>query len=53
MDVWKLVENGYQVPKSTQIDAIDKRLYENNAMARNAILCVLVDYEFTKVMECT
>ena len=50
VDVWKYVENGYNGPKTAPIDAADGRLYGCNVRARNALLCGLVDSEFTKVM---
>ena len=69
MDVWKLVEDGYEFPKSTiddsegidewktsrtvSIDPENRIQYEWNALANNVILCLLYDDEFTKVMKCT
>ena len=50
VDIWDSVENGYEVPKTTPMDAADKRQYKNTARARNAKLCDLTDYEFTKVI---
>ena len=47
------MENGYDVPKTTLIDALDKLWYENNARAMNALLCGLVHSELTKVIQCT
>ena len=48
--VWKSVENGYDVPKTTLVDAIERRKHEYNARERNAILCGLAYSEFTKFM---
>ena len=50
VDVWKFVENGYDVPKIAPVDVVDRSKYEYDARARNALLCGLVDSEFTKVM---
>ena len=52
VDIWQSVENGYNAPKTAPVDIVDRRLYEYNARARNAILCGLEDSEFTKVVQC-
>lgn len=49
-DVWMSVNNRYTIPSvpPTNLDA--KKEYENNAKAKHAILSVLSDNEFVKVM---
>ena len=42
-----------QLPKNVWDDLENRRQYEWNEKAKNAILCGLVDGEFTKVMKCT
>lgn len=51
-DVWKSVVNGYTMPSHILTNPAEKRDYENNAKAKNAILCVLSNAEFVKVMHC-
>lgn len=50
--VWKSIKDGYVAPASPPIDPTRIRLYENNAKAKNAILCGLDDSKFLKVMGC-
>ncbi|XP_057833096.1 uncharacterized protein LOC131043884 [Cryptomeria japonica] len=51
-DVWQSVVDGYTPPSTPLTDAAGKRKSENNAKAEHALLCSLVDSEFTKVMHC-
>ena len=53
MDFRQSIKNGYEVPKTTLMDAFDRRQHKNNAKAINSILCVLAYFEFTKVILCT
>lgn len=52
-DVWGSVINGYQVPSTLPIDIDGKKLCNDNTRAMNAILNVLLDFEYVKVMHCT
>lgn len=49
-DIWEDIKNGYTIPFTPIIDAIDKKMYENNSKAKNAIMCRLVDTELLSVM---
>lgn len=51
-DVWMSAVNGYIMPTTPLTDLADKREYENNAKAKNAILCGLSNTELVKVMYC-
>ena len=37
-DVWKIMEGGYQYQTEVPIDAVEKKMYETNAKAINALL---------------
>ena len=49
-DVWAIVEGGYQYPTSVPTDATKRKKYETNANAVNALLRILTESEFVKVM---
>ena len=53
VDIWDSVENGYEVPKTTSMDLVDRGQYKNNSRAKNEILSGLENFYFTKVMQCT
>lgn len=50
VDVWAIVEGGYQYLASIPIDIVGKKPYETNAKVINAILGSLTESEFVKVM---
>jgi len=52
-DVWTVVVNGYTPPTTTLTTLEQKKELENGSKAQNALMCVLVDNEMTKVMTCT
>ena len=49
-DVWQSVLDGYTPPQNPPTDTTGKIMCENNAKAKHAILCNLVESEFGKVM---
>lgn len=51
-DIWESITNGYTTPSTLSIDAIAKKLFENDSKAKNEIMCGLVDNELVKVMGC-
>jgi len=51
-EIWAAIENGYTGPFMPIIDAVEKKAYENNSKAKNAIMFGLVDRELVKVMNC-
>jgi len=46
------LKNGYTTPATPPIDQVGKKECENNAKAKNEILCGLTNFEFVKVMHC-
>ena len=42
-DVWAIVEGGYQYPASVPTDAAERKKYETNAKAVNALLGSLTE----------
>ena len=50
-DVWAIVEEGYQYPAAVPIDPTERKNYETNAKAVNALLGSLTESEFFKVMQ--
>ena len=50
-DVWAIVVQGYQYPATIPIDPNEKKNYESNAKAVNAITGSLNESEFDKVMQ--
>jgi len=51
VDVWAIVEQGYQYPAIIPTDPTEKKNYESNAKAVNAITGSLTESEFVKVMQ--
>ena len=51
VDVWAIVEGGYQYPATTPTDPTKRNNYETNAKAVNALLGSLTKSEFFKVMQ--
>ena len=49
-DVWAMVEGGYQYPAAVPTDPTERKNYETNAKAVNALLGSLTELEFVKVM---
>jgi hypothetical protein len=45
-----IVEGGYQYPSAVPIDPTERKTYERNAKAVNAMLGSLIESEFVKVM---
>lgn len=52
VDVWSYVLVDYDVPDVPATDAYGKKLYVNNAKAKNYILFGLSQYELVKVLHC-
>ena len=52
IDVWQVVVNGYNVPASLPISNAGRNIYEGNSKEMNAILSILVESVFVKVMHC-
>ena len=53
VDIWHSVVNGYKNSKTTLVEPTDTRLQEYNRKAKNSILYVIEDVEFTKAVQCT
>ena len=53
VDIWNSLVNGNINLETTPTEPIDRRLYEYNVNARNAILFGLENIEYTKFMQCT
>ena len=51
LDVWNIVEKGYK-GFNDPTDAVDKKLFENDSNAMNALTCGLSNSELVKVMSC-
>ena len=51
-EILEAIKNGYTAPSMPITDAVDKKAYENNLKAKNAIMCRYVDRELVKVMNC-
>eukprot|EP00253_Pinus_taeda_P025446 PITA_25446 len=49
--VWDIIETGYTFPSATPTDSAEKKKYETNAKAVNALLGFLSQSEFVKVMQ--
>ena len=45
------MEEGYQYPASIPTDAVERKKYETNAKAVNALMGILAESEFVKVMQ--
>ena len=50
-EVWAIVEQGYQYPAAIPTDLMERNNYETNAKAVNALLGILTESEFFKVMQ--
>ena len=50
-EVWAIVEQGYQYPATVPTDPMERKNYETNAKAVNALLGSLTELEFVKVMQ--
>ena len=50
-DVWEIVEQGYQYPAAVPMDPTERKNYETNAKAVNALLGSLIESEFFKFMQ--
>ena len=50
-DVWAIVEQGYQYLAAVPTDSTERKNYETNAKAVNALLGSLTESEFFKVMQ--
>jgi len=51
-EIWEAIKNGYTAPSMPIIDVADKKAYENNSKAKNAIMYELVENKLVKVMNC-
>ena len=52
-DIWKMIENTYNIPSTTSATtATDKKKFEDNSKAMNALLSGLTETIFVKVMHC-
>eukprot|EP00253_Pinus_taeda_P028711 PITA_28711 len=51
VDVWEIVEGGYQFPAVIPMDTTCKKLYETNAKVVNTLLGSLLESKFVKVMQ--
>jgi len=49
-EIWEAIKNGYTVASMPITSADDKKAYESNLKAKNAIMYGLVDRELVKVM---
>ena len=50
-DVWAIVEQGYQYPAATPTYPTERKNYESNAKAVNAITGSLTESKFVKFMQ--
>ena len=50
-EVWAIVEGGYQYPAAVPTDSTERKNYETNAKAVNALLGSLTESEFVKFMQ--
>ena len=50
-EVWEIVEGGYQYPAAVLRDPTERKNYETNAKAVNALLGSLTESEFVKVVQ--
>ena len=50
-DIWAIVEQGYQYPAAIPTDPTERKDYESNAKAVNALTGSLNESEFVKVMQ--
>jgi len=50
IDVWMVVENGFQVPETSLINVASKYSYAYNEMEKDVNLSGLSDIEFVKLM---
>ena len=53
-DVWRMIVNTYDIPANPPADrqGIERKNYEDNSKAMNAILSGLTETVFVKVMHC-
>ena len=52
-DIWKMIENTYNIPSTTSATTTtDKKNFEDNSKAMNALLSGLTGIVFVKVMHC-
>lgn len=51
-EVWNSVSTDYTPPQNPSSTLDEKRVFESNAKAMNAILCGFSESEFVKVMHC-
>ena len=51
VDVWAIVEQGYQYPAAIPTDPTEKKNYEINAKVVNALMGSLTESEFVKAMQ--
>ena len=51
-EVWHSVLDGYKFPTSIPTDQDERKAYIANAKYLNSITSVIIDSEFTKVMNC-
>ena len=49
-EIWEATKNGYTTPSMPITIAADRKEYESNSKAKNAIMCGLVDRELVRVM---
>ena len=50
-DIWKMIENTYNMPSTTSTTTvIDKKIFEDNSKAMNALLSGLTETVFVKAM---
>jgi len=51
-DIWEAVVNGYTTPSTPLTNPSNKKLFESDYKAKNAIICGMVDSELVKIMGC-
>ena len=51
VEVWAIFEGGYQYPAAVPTDLMERKNYETNAKAVNALLGSITESEFVKVMQ--
>ena len=51
IDLWAIVQQGYQYPAAVPTDPTERKNYETNAKAVNSLLGSLTESEFVKVMQ--
>ena len=50
-EVWEIVEQGYQYPAAVPTNPMERKNYQTNAKAVNALTGSLAEFEFVKVMQ--